>query len=231
MGTREAFSTQEWRPEYAEYGVCINSGKYDGLDYQARGRCDRCRPAEARTRREAGAVAPARLGYLAATLLGLPDPAHSLREVRRRAGARRGSAGRAAGKPGAGWHGQSAQQDAVVLPVSSVRSAAATRGARRTRWIRSSIRRGTSCASPAATTTRRWSTSAPNYWMAVDQYIGGIEHAILHLLYSRFWMRVMRDMGLIKVKEPFARLLTQGHGAQSHLLAAHRRWRRRVFPS
>jgi leucyl-tRNA synthetase len=49
-----------------------------------------------------------------------------------------------------------------------------------------------------------------DYWMAVDQYIGGIEHAILHLLYSRFWMRVMRDMGLIKVKEPFARLLTQG---------------------
>ncbi|MGH8240943.1 MAG: class I tRNA ligase family protein, partial [Steroidobacteraceae bacterium] len=49
-----------------------------------------------------------------------------------------------------------------------------------------------------------------NYWMAVDQYIGGIEHAILHLLYSRFWMRVMRDMGLIEVKEPFARLLTQG---------------------
>jgi leucyl-tRNA synthetase len=49
-----------------------------------------------------------------------------------------------------------------------------------------------------------------NYWMAVDQYIGGIEHAILHLLYSRFWMRVMREMGLIKDKEPFARLLTQG---------------------
>jgi leucyl-tRNA synthetase len=49
-----------------------------------------------------------------------------------------------------------------------------------------------------------------DYWMAVDQYIGGIEHAILHLLYSRFWMRVMRDMGMIKVKEPFTRLLTQG---------------------
>jgi len=49
-----------------------------------------------------------------------------------------------------------------------------------------------------------------DYWMAVDQYIGGIEHAILHLLYSRFWMRVMRDMGLIKDKEPFTRLLTQG---------------------
>jgi leucyl-tRNA synthetase len=49
-----------------------------------------------------------------------------------------------------------------------------------------------------------------NYWMQVDQYIGGIEHAILHLLYSRFWSKVMRDMGLMTVKEPFARLLTQG---------------------
>jgi len=49
-----------------------------------------------------------------------------------------------------------------------------------------------------------------NYWMPVDQYIGGIEHAILHLLYSRFWTRVMRDLGLTQVEEPFANLLTQG---------------------
>jgi leucyl-tRNA synthetase len=48
------------------------------------------------------------------------------------------------------------------------------------------------------------------YWMPVDQYIGGIEHAILHLLYSRFWTRVMRDLGLTDVDEPFTRLLTQG---------------------
>jgi leucyl-tRNA synthetase len=46
--------------------------------------------------------------------------------------------------------------------------------------------------------------------MPVDQYIGGIEHAILHLLYSRFWTRVMNDVGLVKVREPFRRLLTQG---------------------
>jgi leucyl-tRNA synthetase len=48
------------------------------------------------------------------------------------------------------------------------------------------------------------------YWMPVDQYIGGIEHAILHLLYSRFWTKVMRDLDLVSVGEPFTKLLTQG---------------------
>ncbi|GAA3985756.1 leucine--tRNA ligase [Comamonas faecalis] len=51
------------------------------------------------------------------------------------------------------------------------------------------------------------------YWMrdgGMDQYIGGIEHAILHLLYARFWTKVMRDLGLVKADEPFKRLLTQG---------------------
>lgn len=49
-----------------------------------------------------------------------------------------------------------------------------------------------------------------DYWMPMDQYIGGIEHAILHLLYARFWTKVMRDLGLVKVDEPFTHLLTQG---------------------
>ncbi len=49
-----------------------------------------------------------------------------------------------------------------------------------------------------------------DYWMPVDQYIGGIEHAILHLLYSRFYTRVLRDLGELKVSEPFTNLLTQG---------------------
>ncbi len=49
-----------------------------------------------------------------------------------------------------------------------------------------------------------------DYWMPMDQYIGGIEHAILHLLYARFWTKVMRDMGLVKFDEPFTRLMTQG---------------------
>jgi leucyl-tRNA synthetase len=52
--------------------------------------------------------------------------------------------------------------------------------------------------------------SRVHYWMAVDQYIGGIEHAVLHLLYARFFTKVLRDLGYIDVDEPFTRLLTQG---------------------
>ncbi len=48
------------------------------------------------------------------------------------------------------------------------------------------------------------------YWLPVDQYIGGIEHAILHLLYSRFWTRFMNELGAVAFKEPFANLFTQG---------------------
>jgi len=52
--------------------------------------------------------------------------------------------------------------------------------------------------------------AAAEYWMPVDQYIGGIEHAVLHLLYARFYTKVLRDLGLVKVDEPFTALLSQG---------------------
>ncbi|MEI6446458.1 MAG: leucine--tRNA ligase [Actinomycetes bacterium] len=55
-----------------------------------------------------------------------------------------------------------------------------------------------------------WSREAVDAWMPVSQYIGGVEHAILHLLYARFWTKAMHDMGLVGFDEPFARLFTQG---------------------
>jgi leucyl-tRNA synthetase len=58
--------------------------------------------------------------------------------------------------------------------------------------------------------TAMFDTGDVDYWMPVDQYIGGVEHAILHLLYSRYFTRVLHDLGLVKYKEPFTRLLTQG---------------------
>jgi leucyl-tRNA synthetase len=68
-----------------------------------------------------------------------------------------------------------------------------------------------------------------NYWMTVDQYIGGIEHAILHLLYSRFWTKVMRDVGLVNYREPFAHLLTQGMVLNNAYLPQARRRRQELL--
>jgi leucyl-tRNA synthetase len=60
------------------------------------------------------------------------------------------------------------------------------------------------------TNTDKMVAQGADYWMPMDQYIGGIEHAILHLLYARFWTKVMRNLGLVKADEPFTKLLTQG---------------------
>ena len=62
----------------------------------------------------------------------------------------------------------------------------------------------------AQNTEAIWDPAKTDYWMPVDQYIGGIEHAILHLLYSRFFTKVFKDMGLVNFAEPFTNLLTQG---------------------
>ena len=67
-----------------------------------------------------------------------------------------------------------------------------------------------------------------DYWMPMDQYIGGIEHAVLHLLYARFWTKVMRDFGLVKYDEPFKNLFTQGmlmaECYYRDMPDGHRRW-------
>src|SRR5690606_1554371 len=55
-----------------------------------------------------------------------------------------------------------------------------------------------------------WDADLEKYWMPVDLYVGGVEHAVLHLLYARFWHKVLFDLGLVSTNEPFKRLVNQG---------------------
>ena len=94
--------------------------------------------------------------------------------------------------------------------TSTARAAAARRGARPTRSTRSSnsswyFLRFCSARAPVA-----FERAAVDYWMPVDQYIGGVEHAVLHLLYSRFFTRALKQCGYLDLDEPFAGLFTQG---------------------
>ena len=85
------------------------------------------------------------------------------------------------------------------------------RSAKPTRWIRLLIRPGITFATPTRTMQKcRFDPEIANYWMPVEQYIGGVDHAVMHLLYTRFWTKVMRDIGLVNFDEPVKNLLTQG---------------------
>ncbi len=205
------FDPAAWQDWYGdkEHGVCVNSGKYDGLAYEA----------------AVDAIAT----DLAAKGLGEKKVQYRLRDwsISRQ---------RYWGCPIPIIHCDSCgdvpvpdDQLPVVLPEDCVPDGSGNPLHKRADFLNCTCPK---CGKPAKRETDTMDTfvdsswyyaryasgfksdamvdAETNHWMPVDQYIGGIEHAILHLLYSRFWSKVMRDLKLVNYDEPFANLLTQG---------------------
>ncbi len=208
-GTYYEFTDVKWQSWYDGKGVCVNSGEYDGLSYEAAV--------------DAIAADLAKLG------LGEKKVQWRLRDwgVSRQ---------RYWGCPIPIIHCDSCgsvpvpdEQLPVKLPEDCVPDGSGNPLRKRADFLNCTC---PECGKPAQRETdtmdtfvdsswyyARYASGFKNdvmvdeetrYWMPVDQYIGGIEHAILHLLYSRFWTKVMRDLGLVDYDEPFANLLTQG---------------------
>ncbi|HSS47122.1 MAG TPA: leucine--tRNA ligase [Burkholderiales bacterium] len=203
------YSLDAWQSWYADYGVCVNSGKYNGLDYQ----------------RAIDAIA----ADLKKMRLGEKQITYRLRDwgISRQ---------RYWGCPIPIIHCDSCgdvpvpnEQLPVVLPENLVPDGTGNPLAKTPSFYEclcpkcnKKARRETDTMDTFVDSSwyfLRYACADQNkamvdervsYWLPVDQYIGGIEHAILHLLYSRFWTKVMRDVGLIKIDEPFTNLLTQG---------------------
>ena len=203
------YSPHAWAPWYAEHGRCVNSGVYDGLEYQA--------------------AVDAIAADLQAAGLGEKQITWRLRDwgISRQ---------RYWGCPiplihcaRCGTVPVPDEQLPVVLPVDLVPDGSGNPLLKDRAFLEV---RCPSCGGEARRETDTMDTfvdsswyflrfacadnnhamidSRVDYWLPVDQYIGGIEHAILHLLYSRFWSRVMHQLGLLAFKEPFANLFTQG---------------------
>ena len=208
VGGRE-YSFDKWQPWYAEHGRCINSGVYDGLEFQA--------------------AVDAIAADLSRMNLGERQITWRLRDwgISRQ---------RYWGCPipliHCGRCGTVPVPDEelpVVLPVDLVPDGSGNPLLKDEAFLAVSCPR---CGGGARRETDTMDTfvdsswyflrfACPDnhkamldprvdYWLPVDQYIGGIEHAILHLLYSRFWTRVMHELGLVAFTEPFANLFTQG---------------------
>ncbi|MBL8271422.1 leucine--tRNA ligase [Steroidobacter sp.] len=208
-GAEPAFTDKEWQAWYGEYGTLIQSGKYDGLDYKQA------------------------IDAIAADLKG---KGYGDKHVQWRLRDWGISRQRYWGCPIPLIHCPKCEvvpvpeQDLpVVLPEGLVPDGSGNPLNKTPSFLDCKCPK---CGGPARRETDTMDTfvdsswyflrfasakndnamvdERANYWSPVNQYIGGIEHAILHLLYARFWTRVMHDMGLVKVKEPFQNLLTQG---------------------
>jgi leucyl-tRNA synthetase len=203
------YSLEAWQPWYAEHGRCVNSGPYDGLNFQA----------------AVDAVA----SDLNALGLGEKQTTWRLRDwgISRQ---------RYWGCPIPIIHCNSCgavpvpdEQLPVVLPVDLVPDGSGNPLLKDAAFLKVKCPK---CGGEGRRETDTMDTFVDSswyflrfacadndhaildhrvqYWLPVDQYIGGIEHAILHLLYSRFWTRFMNQLGAVAFKEPFANLFTQG---------------------
>ncbi len=203
------YSLDAWQPWYADHGVCVNSGKYDGLDFE---KSVEAIAADLKSKGLGDKQVTWRLrdwGVSRQRYWGCPIPiVHCAR---------------------CGDVPVPENQLPVVLPEDCVPDGSGNPLNKRADFLNTDCPK---CGKPAKRETDTMDTFVDsswyflryacvdqdgkmvdervNYWLPVDQYIGGIEHAILHLLYSRFWTKVMRDFGLVKLGEPFTRLLTQG---------------------
>jgi leucyl-tRNA synthetase len=197
-----------WQEAYADYGVCIHSGKYDGLDFE---QAVDAISADLNSRQLGEKKVIWRLrdwGISRQRYWGTPIPIIHCQEC--------------------GAVPTPDDQLPVVLPDYLVPDGSGNPLNKYAEFLNCACPK---CGRPARRETDTMDTfvdsswyffrycspgasamvdARANYWMPIDQYVGGIEHAILHLLYSRFWTKIMRDLGLTTVSEPFAKLLTQG---------------------
>ncbi len=170
---------------------------------------DRARAGKEGPGSQAGAMAPARLGHFAAALLGLPGAHDPLRRSAAKCRCRTRTCRWCCPKA---WcptaRGNPLNKTPSFYECKCPKCGAAAR--RETDTMDTFVDSSWYFLRFACPDADTMVDGRANYWMQVDQYIGGIEHAILHLLYSRFWTKVMRDLGLVTVDEPFRNLLTQG---------------------
>ncbi len=208
IDTGKAYSTDAWQPHYADYGVCINSAAMNGMRYEQA------------------------IDYVAAQTHSLGGEKKIQYRLRDWGISRQ----RYWGTPIPIIHCDAcgavpvAQQDLpVVLPEDLVPDGSGNPLNKDQRFLQCVC---PACGKPARRETDTMDTfvdsawyymrycspdaklamvdARNDYWMPMDQYIGGVEHAVLHLLYARFWTKVMRDLGLVKFDEPFTNLFTQG---------------------
>jgi leucyl-tRNA synthetase len=207
----QTFSTGAWQEWYAdkEHGVCSNSGKYNGMNYNA--------------------AVDAIAADLAAKGLGEKQVLYRLRDWGVSRQRYWGCPIPIIHCPDCGDVPVPDKDLPVVLPEDCVPDGSGNPLLKRADFVNCDCPK---CGKPAKRETDTMDTFVDsswyylryacadnasamvddrvNYWLPADQYIGGIEHAILHLLYSRFWSKAMRDLGLVKLDEPFRNLLTQG---------------------